>query len=70
MPLWCVGMLHIFEEYRGKGYAKALEKSMINKLLKDKQRVFCEVVDGNQASMNLQNKLGFIEGERLIYWLV
>lgn len=69
-PEGCVGMLHVFEKFRGKGYAEALEKSMINKLLKENQRVFCEVVDGNQVSLHLQNKLGYIEGKRTIYWLV
>lgn len=69
-PEGCVGMLYVFEEYRGKGYAEALEKSMINKLIKEKQRVFCEVVDGNDISMHLQNKLGYVKGDKKIYWLV
>lgn len=69
-PERCMGMLHIFDEYRRKGYAEVLEKAMINKLIKEKQSVFCEVVDGNEISMHLQSKLGLIKGEKIIYWLV
>lgn len=69
-PEGCIGMLHIFEGHRRKGYAEVLEKAMIDKLIKEKQRVFCEVVEGNEISMHLQAKLGFIEGKKKIYWLV
>lgn len=69
-PEGCVGMLHVFEKYRGKGYAFALEKAMINKLINENQRVFCEVVDGNEASLKLQNKLNLVMGNKTIYWLV
>lgn len=69
-PEGCVGMLHVFENYRHKGYGEVLEKAMINKLIKEKQRVFCEVVDGNTVSMHLQSKIGFTKGDKIIYWLV
>lgn len=69
-PEGCVGMLHVFEKYRGKGYAKALEKAIVNKLLKDNQRVFCEIVDGNEISLKMHSSLGWIKGNKTIYWLV
>lgn len=69
-PEGCIGMLRVFEKYRGKGYGTILEKAMINKLLKEKQRLFSEVVDGNDTSMHLQKKLGGIQGEKSLYWLV
>ena len=69
-PEGCVGMLHVFEEFRKKGYGEVLEKAMINKLIKEKKMVFCEVVDGNEISMHLQEKLGYVKGDKKIYWLV
>ena len=69
-PEGCVGMLHVFEKYRGKGYAKALEKAIVNKLLKEKQRVFCEIVDGNEISLKMHNSLGWKKGDKALYWLV
>lgn len=69
-PEGCVGMLHIFENYRRKGYAEILEKSMINKLLKENQKVFCEVKADNSISNHLQTKLGMIKGNKSLYWLV
>lgn len=69
-PEGCVGMLHIFDRYRRKGYAELLEKAIINKLIKEKKRIFCEVIDGNEISMHLQAKLGFVEGKKKLYWLV
>lgn len=69
-PEGCMGMLKVLGEYRGKKYGEVLEKAMINKLIKEKQKVFCEVVDGNDVSFHLQNKLGLIKGELPFYWLV
>lgn len=69
-PEGCIGMLHVLEKYRGKGYGEILEKAMINKLIKEKQMKFGEVVDGNDISMYLQKKLGGTKGEKSLYWLV
>ena len=69
-PEGCVGMLHVIEGYRKKGYGEILEKAMMNKLIKENKMVFCEVVDGNEISMHLQSKLGYVKGDKKIYWLV
>lgn len=69
-PEGCLGMLHIFEKYRRKGYGEALEKAKINDLLDRKQRVFEEVIEGNEASLALQTKLGFTKGDKTIYWKI
>ena len=53
-----------------KGYGEVLEKAMMNKLIKENKMVFCEVVDGNEISMHLQAKLGYVKGDKKIYWLV
>lgn len=67
-PEGCMGMLKVFEEYRRKGYGEALEKAKINDLIDRNIKVFCEVVEGNEASISLQNKLGLVKGDKKIYW--
>ena len=67
-PEGCIGMLLVFEKHRGKGYATILEKAKINDLIDRKQRVFNEVVDGNEISIKIQTKLGYIRGSKLLYW--
>lgn len=67
-PEGCLGMLKVFDEYKRKGYGIALEKAKINDLIDRNQRVFEEVIEGNDASTSLQEKLGLIQGERTIYW--
>ena len=69
-PEGCLGMLHIFEKYRGKGYGEALEKAKINDLLDRNQRVFEEVIEGNDASTSLQTKIGLKPGKKKIYWKI
>ena len=67
-PEGCIGMLHIFNEYRRKGFGEALEKAKINDLLDRNERIFEEVIEGNNASSFLQEKLGLVKGEKTIYW--
>ena len=67
-PEGCLGMLKVFDKYKRKGYGETLEKAKINDLIDRKQRVFEEVIEGNDASTSLQAKLGLVPGERTIYW--
>lgn len=67
-PEGCLGMLMVFEKYRRKGYGEALEKAKINDLIDRGQRVFEEVIEGNEISFALQSKLGFVKGDKTIYW--
>lgn len=53
-----MGMLEILPEYRGRGYGKALEIFMINLTLEMGWTPYCQVIVGNEASMNLQRSLG------------
>lgn len=69
-PEGCMGMLIVLEKYRGKKYGEVLEKAMINKLIKENKKVICEVVDGNEVSFHLQDKLGLTKGNKPFYWLV
>lgn len=67
-PEGCIGMLFVFEKFRRKGYGEALVKAKVNDLLDRKQRVFEEIIEGNLASISLNTKLGFIKGDKTIYW--
>ena len=67
-PEGCLGMLKVFDKYKRKGYGETLEKAKINDLIDRKQRVFEEVIEGNDASTSLQAKLGLVPGKRTIYW--
>lgn len=63
-----MGMLFVLEEYRGKGYAYALEGSLINKLLDENRIIYCHVLIDNEASKSLQSKLGLIKDDNYVYW--
>ena len=69
-PEGCMGMLYVFEEYRGHKYGEILEKAMINKLLDENQKIIDEVIEGNTVSFKLQDKLGLVKGKKKIYWLL
>lgn len=63
------GMLHVFPEYRRRGFAEALEKHLINI---DVQRGFIpfgQLFTWNEASRRLQEKLGMSFSDGRICWL-
>jgi len=64
-----LGMLHVFERYRRKGHAFAMEALMVNRMLDEGRLPYGQVVPGNEASMRLQIKLGFVRCERPVSWL-
>lgn len=64
-----IGMLEIFEEYRGKGYAKALETFYINLHLKQGYTPFGHVIAGNGISLKLQESMNLYPAKEKVYWL-
>lgn len=64
-----IGMLEIFEEYRGKGYAKALEAFYINLHLKQGFTPFGQVISDNEISMKLQENMNQYPANEKVYWL-
>ena len=64
-----MGLLYVFPEFRRKGYAVALEKSMIVKTLSEGYIPFGQVEKNNRASVLLQKKIGMTISERLICWM-
>lgn len=68
-PEGAVGMLEIFPEYRRKGYAFALEAYLFSLHLQRGWVPYCHVIDGNNASVQLQKKLGMQCADRPAIWL-
>lgn len=63
-----MGMLEIFPEFRGKGYALELESFMINRKLEAGCTPYCHIIYDNAASLSLQKKLGLEIADKFIYW--
>jgi len=64
-----LGMLVVFEEYRGKKIGKALEVFMLNKALEWGWIPYGQVIAGNEISANLQKTLGLYISKTPVYWL-
>jgi len=64
-----IGMLKIFEPYRNKGYAKALEAFCINLHLKNGWMPFGQIEVGNERSFKLQESLHLYPAREKLYWL-
>lgn len=64
-----MGLLEIFDAYRGKGYATQLERFLINLKLSERKIPYCQVIVGNEQSMGLQKKLGMEISKNRVYWL-
>lgn len=64
-----MGLLHVFESYRRRGYAEALYGTLINHQLAKGRLPFAQIIEDNEASMQLHRKCGFRIAEDLIYWM-
>lgn len=63
-----MGMLTVFPAYRRRGLAAALESFMIHRTLQKGYTPFCYVVEENQASVKLQEKLGLYMAKEKVWW--
>lgn len=63
-----MGMLHVFEEHRRKGYAAAMEALQANLMLSRGELPHGQVYVGNEASLALQKKLGFTLADQTVCW--
>lgn len=64
-----MGILEIKKAYQHHGYGYLLEGYLINELLKQKKVPYCQVVEGNEASLALQRKLHMKISSRYSYWV-
>lgn len=64
-----MGMLEVFPAYRRQGLGFALEAELIRRLLSRGAIPFCHIIDGNEASLRLQRRLGMTFAGELVYWI-
>lgn len=64
-----MGMLEVFPEHRRKGYGLMLENFLIAWHLERGWTPFGHVVDGNEASIRLQQKAGMEKGDLPAIWV-
>ena len=65
-----MGLLVVKEEYRRRGFGEIMEKFLINSLLEKGLTPYCQVIEGNTASLSLQRKLGLDISKNLLYWMI
>lgn len=63
-----IGMLEVLPAYRRKGIGAALEAFYVNKMLTEGRIPFGQIIEGNDASMKLQEKLGFRISRDTLCW--
>ena len=63
-----MGLLEIYPAYRRRGYGYALGAFLIGQRLKEGAIPYCHVIDGNDVSLHLQNKLGMQKAELPAIW--
>ena len=63
-----IGLLEVFAAFRRHGVGYALECAAIRRELEAGGLPYCQVVLGNEASLRLQQKLGFEFAKEPLYW--
>lgn len=63
-----MGLLEIFPAYRRRGYGYALGAFLVGQRLKEGAIPYCHVIDGNDASIRLQKKLGMQKADLPAIW--
>ena len=64
-----MGLLQLLPEYRRRGIAFSLEAALINRMVRLGQIPYGQIVTTNNASINLQKKLGMCLSEKTIVWV-
>ena len=64
-----IGMLEVLPQFQRCGIGEALEAFQTNRHLAEGYVPFGQVVEGNTASLKLQEKLGYTLSEGRIYWM-
>ena len=64
-----MGMLYILPEYRRQGWGERLERALTAKVLSMGALPYGQVFTGNNVSMRLQDKLGFVQCSDNVYWI-
>lgn len=64
-----IGMLYVFEQYRGRHVGKALHTYMINKMLALDWMPYSQVMVGDEVSAGLQRSLGMYTSKTPVVWM-
>ena len=56
-------------EFRRRGYAEALYRTLINNQIEKGRKPFAQIVEGSEASIAMQKKLGLRVSGGTVYWL-
>ena len=64
-----LGMLYVEDACRRQGMGEALEAFAINRMLERGWTPYGHVVEGNDASVKLQEKLGLYRASKTFCWL-
>lgn len=64
-----MGLLYVGKPWRRQGIAAALERFLINRTLEKGWTPYGQIFTGNEASLRLQEKLGFRLCRKKIYWI-
>ncbi|MFR8846169.1 MAG: GNAT family N-acetyltransferase [Waltera sp.] len=64
-----MGMLYVEDAYRRQGLAASLEGYLINKQREQGMIPYAHIVNGNEASIQLQERLGLNLSDPVIWWL-
>ena len=64
-----MGILHVFPEYRRRGFGAALQRHLMAKTMERGFVPFGQVDKDNRASLRLQEKLGMTRSDDLIVWM-
>lgn len=65
-----MGLLEVRKDCRRKGYGEYLEKFIINMQLAKGVPPYCQIIEDNIASLNLQRKLGLDISLNKLYWMI
>ena len=64
-----MGMLFVEEEYRHKGIGASLESYLINLQVSNGFIPYCHIIEGNDKSLALQEKLGLYLADTPLWWI-
>lgn len=68
-PEGSMGMLHVFDAFRRRGFAEEIEKFLVNYYMERRWIPYGHVIHDNAPSLALQEKLGLQTADEFVYWL-
>ena len=64
-----IGMLEVFPEFRRRGYAEEIEKSVLNILITKGEIPYAHIIDDNVPSLTMHKNMGYSFSKGSFYWL-